>query len=513
MATTQSNTGVSLALFVKSEKVQQAASIHGLQGNIVLIDHRVGHVQFEALQAHDLLLQAVPGQQPEGDASRTQYVSLHKIQHPLQLSKDQHPVTRPCATQGHVGLDGFPGSRRGGRQLSGLLNSLHMHWAGRVQHQQWPPHSVSGHSKKGLHLFMKAFHGQQTCLSLLGVLPGGPGSGEGLAVQGSEARLCAQEARHEEGLQQQAFPGAALVLQGLQQALLHKLPNLMSPSFAQAHVVSQAAVQASAAQEGQPANALPLGMCGSWSEGSLQDWMLKLKAHADRTIAGSAEKASCACTTTEPHACWRGSRGVGHQQRLQHELLDNWEACEQASAKLYLSICEERAEGRQDQSTRKGTNNKALWKTGSQALKSVASWPRAWPAASLILATSEASSPPRTCFSAPDSLPFGNSPSLLAGMGNLRSLLGGRIWPVGIHASSKSMPASCGEADVVKAGKPAASRRAVQAVDDSKAHTWQGVPEEGPQAWHQLLQGSALDLRLSRLRSLELRPGSNQHGN
>lgn len=37
----------------------------------------------------------------------------------------------------------------------------------------------------------------------------------------------------------------------------------------------------------------------------------------------------------------------------------------------YLSICEERAEGRQDQSTRKGTNNKALWKTGSQALKSV----------------------------------------------------------------------------------------------------------------------------------------------
>ncbi len=55
---------VSLSIFIKSEKVQQAASIHGLEGDIVLVDHRVGHVQFEALQAHDPLLQAVPGQQP-----------------------------------------------------------------------------------------------------------------------------------------------------------------------------------------------------------------------------------------------------------------------------------------------------------------------------------------------------------------------------------------------------------------------------------------------------------------
>ncbi len=61
-----------------------------------------------------------------------------------------------------------------------------------------PPHSVSSHSKKGVHLFMKAFHGQQAGLSLLGILLGGPGSGEGLAVQGSEARLSAQEARHQE---------------------------------------------------------------------------------------------------------------------------------------------------------------------------------------------------------------------------------------------------------------------------------------------------------------------------
>ena len=45
---------------------------------------------------------------------------------------------------------------------------------------------------------MKALHGQQACLCLLGVLLGGPGSGEGLAVQGREARLCAQEARHQE---------------------------------------------------------------------------------------------------------------------------------------------------------------------------------------------------------------------------------------------------------------------------------------------------------------------------
>ncbi len=45
---------------------------------------------------------------------------------------------------------------------------------------------------------MKAFHSQQACLSLLGVLLGGPGTGESLAVQGTEARLTAQEARHEE---------------------------------------------------------------------------------------------------------------------------------------------------------------------------------------------------------------------------------------------------------------------------------------------------------------------------
>ncbi len=45
---------------------------------------------------------------------------------------------------------------------------------------------------------MKALHGQQACLSLLGVFLTGPGTGEGLAVQGSEACLCAQEARHQE---------------------------------------------------------------------------------------------------------------------------------------------------------------------------------------------------------------------------------------------------------------------------------------------------------------------------
>ena len=37
----------------------------------------------------------------------------------------------------------------------------------------------------------------------------------------------------------------------------------------------------------------------------------------------------------------------------------------------YLSICEEHAEGPQDQSTHEGTKHKAPWKTGSQALKSV----------------------------------------------------------------------------------------------------------------------------------------------
>ncbi len=67
-----------------------------------------------------------------------------------------------------------------------------------IYHAVQPPHSVSSHSKKGAHLFMKALHGQQACLSLLGVFLTGPGTGEGLAVQGSEACLCAQEARHQE---------------------------------------------------------------------------------------------------------------------------------------------------------------------------------------------------------------------------------------------------------------------------------------------------------------------------
>ena len=45
---------------------------------------------------------------------------------------------------------------------------------------------------------MEAFHGQQACLSLLGVLLRGFGSGEGFAIQGGEAGLSAQEAGHEE---------------------------------------------------------------------------------------------------------------------------------------------------------------------------------------------------------------------------------------------------------------------------------------------------------------------------
>ncbi len=45
-----------------------------------------------------------------------------------------------------------------------------------------------------------------------------------------------------------------------------------------------------------------------------------------------------------------------------------------------------------------------------------------------------------------------------------------------------------------RGGEPSLSlgvtcQKCLQAVDYGKAHTWQGVPEEGPQAWHQLLQG------------------------
>lgn len=47
-------------------------------------------------------------------------------------------------------------------------------------------------------LLMEAFHGQKACLRLLGVLLGGLGSGEGFAIQGSEACLRPEEAWHEE---------------------------------------------------------------------------------------------------------------------------------------------------------------------------------------------------------------------------------------------------------------------------------------------------------------------------
>lgn len=45
---------------------------------------------------------------------------------------------------------------------------------------------------------MEALHSQQASLCLLGVLLGGLGSGEGLAVQGTETGLGAQKAWHEE---------------------------------------------------------------------------------------------------------------------------------------------------------------------------------------------------------------------------------------------------------------------------------------------------------------------------
>ena len=52
--------------------------------------------------------------------------------------------------------------------------------------------------QEGSNLFVQALHGQQAGLCLLGVLLGGLGCGEGLAVQGGEVGLGPQEARHEE---------------------------------------------------------------------------------------------------------------------------------------------------------------------------------------------------------------------------------------------------------------------------------------------------------------------------
>ena len=54
----------SFVILLQGEQVQQATSIHGFEGHIVLVHHRVGNIQLEALQPHDLVLQAVPGQQP-----------------------------------------------------------------------------------------------------------------------------------------------------------------------------------------------------------------------------------------------------------------------------------------------------------------------------------------------------------------------------------------------------------------------------------------------------------------
>ena len=53
-----------LLVIADGEQVQQLACVHGAEGYIVLVDCGIGNIDLEALQAHDLVLQCVPHQQP-----------------------------------------------------------------------------------------------------------------------------------------------------------------------------------------------------------------------------------------------------------------------------------------------------------------------------------------------------------------------------------------------------------------------------------------------------------------